>query len=72
MSRPTTTKWPPAKGVKYVGKWPPRFRTPPVKPLLHGVRLKPRDRKPDYIRAMIEKHGSREAWERVRGGSYNA
>jgi hypothetical protein len=23
----TTTKWPPAKGERYLGKWPPKFLT---------------------------------------------
>jgi hypothetical protein len=69
MSRPTTKKWPPARGERYVGKWPPRFKTPPVKPL-HSVKTKPRDRRPDYLKAMIEKHGSIEAWEQARGGRY--
>jgi hypothetical protein len=23
--RPTTTKWPPAIGERYIGKWPPPF-----------------------------------------------
>jgi hypothetical protein len=70
MTRPTTKKWPPAKGERYTGRWPPRFKTPPMRPA-HRVNIKPRDRKPDYIRAMVEKHGSREAWERVRGGPYD-
>jgi hypothetical protein len=71
MTRPTTTKWPPPKGWKYTGRWPPKFRTPPVRPL-HAVRLRPRNRKPDYLKAMAQKHGSIEAWERARGGPYDA
>jgi len=35
----TTTKWPPEKGQRYVGAWPPAFKTPGVyraKPLKQG------------------------------------
>jgi len=67
MTRPTTKRWPPKRGEKYVGRWPPRFKTPPAKPL-HKVT--PRDRKPDYLKAMIQKHGTIEAWELARGGPY--
>ena len=59
--RPTTTKWPPLKHERYVGKWPPRFKTPAKKP----KRPKPRSRGTTwaaYIEAMIAKHGSPEAW----------
>jgi hypothetical protein len=68
-ARPTTTRWPPARGEKYIGKWPPRFKTPPTKPL-HNIKVKPRDHRPDYIKAMIEKHGSLENWEQIRGGRW--
>jgi hypothetical protein len=67
MTRPTTTKWPPPRGWKYTGKWPPKFKTPPAKPL-HNVKLKPRDWRRDYVRAMAERYGSIEAWEQARGG----
>jgi hypothetical protein len=64
MARPTTTKWPPAPGERYVGKWPPKWRTPARRP-------KPSKRRStghDYERAMIQKHGSLEAWQAARWG----
>jgi hypothetical protein len=61
-ARPTTDKWPPLKHERYVGKWPPKWKTPPYKP---GRRRKPRTREETwalYIEAMVAKHGSPEAW----------
>jgi hypothetical protein len=60
--RPTTTKWPPQRGEHYVGEWPPRFKTP-AKP---AKKPKPRHRGADYVAAMIERHGSLQAWHAAR------
>src|SRR5262245_47443451 len=59
LMRPTTTKWPPLKHERYVGKWPPRFKTPRVR---RASKPRPPKTWSDYVPAMIERHGSVAAW----------
>ena len=58
----TTTKWPPAVGQKYVGKWPPAFITKHAGSRAFRSRTISFD---DYEQAMIQKHGSKEEWEKM-------
>jgi hypothetical protein len=65
--RPTTTRWIPAKGERFVGKWPPPFRAK-NKPKRKWVRIATWG---DYLRAMIDRHGSVEAWQAARDAELN-
>jgi len=71
-ARPITKKWPPKRGERYIGRWPPKFKTPPCSPPWRRPKHNPAIETAKYRAAMIEKHGSIEAWEATKRNQDNS
>jgi hypothetical protein len=75
--RRLVTHWPPARDdgrglpERYCGKWPPRFKTP-KKPTKKAKPKSPVEQWYWYTQAMLERHGSVEAWHAARDAELGA